>query len=188
MDIREFSNKLAEAAKTMSPEEKASLMKMFEAVSDEITKVGADQTGKASQGAAADRIVTEGTSIPDGMTARLQALKDNYLTHKPTITTHRARAITKIAGENPGMPKIMLRAKTVAQAALSSVTVDEKASTASLLRTTLKAYRETLISSNLGISDEEYRRFIILAEACKTFDCYGDPRTACPRSSCSGRN
>lgn len=38
---------------------------------------------------------------------------------------------------------------------------------------TLKAYRETLISSNLGISDEEYRRFIILAEACKTFDCYG---------------
>ena len=39
---------------------------------------------------------------------------------------------------------------------------------------TLKAYRETLISSNLGISDEEYRRFIILAEACKTFDCYGE--------------
>ncbi len=36
---------------------------------------------------------------------------------------------------------------------------------------TLKAYRETLISSNLGISDEEYQRFIILAEACRTFDC-----------------
>lgn len=31
-----------------------------------------------------------------------------------------------------------------------------------------------MISSNLGISDEEYRRFIILAEACKTFDCYGE--------------
>lgn len=39
---------------------------------------------------------------------------------------------------------------------------------------TLKAYRETLISSNLGISDEGYRRFIILAEARKTFDCYGE--------------
>lgn len=39
---------------------------------------------------------------------------------------------------------------------------------------TLEAYRETLISSNLGISDEEYRRFIILAEACKTFDCYDE--------------
>jgi len=37
---------------------------------------------------------------------------------------------------------------------------------------TLDAYRETLISFNLGISDAEYRRFIILAEACKTFDCY----------------
>ena len=39
---------------------------------------------------------------------------------------------------------------------------------------TLKAYRETLITSNTGISDEEYRRFIILAEACKTFDCYDE--------------
>lgn len=39
---------------------------------------------------------------------------------------------------------------------------------------TLKAYRETIISSNLGVSDEEYRRFAILAEACKTFDCYGE--------------
>ena len=39
---------------------------------------------------------------------------------------------------------------------------------------TLKAYRETLISSNLGISDDEYRRFIILAEACRTFDCYDE--------------
>ncbi len=36
---------------------------------------------------------------------------------------------------------------------------------------TLKKYREMLISSNSGISDEEYRRFIILAQACKTFDC-----------------
>lgn len=39
---------------------------------------------------------------------------------------------------------------------------------------TLKAYRETLISSNLGISDEEYQRFVILAQACKTFDCYDE--------------
>ncbi len=37
---------------------------------------------------------------------------------------------------------------------------------------TLDAYREALISSNLGISGEEYSRFIILAEACKTFDCF----------------
>ena len=37
--------------------------------------------------------------------------------------------------------------------------------------TTLAAYRETLIAANRGISDEEYQRFIILAEACRTFDC-----------------
>ena len=38
MDIREFSNKFVEATKNMSPEERASLMKMFESVSDEINK------------------------------------------------------------------------------------------------------------------------------------------------------
>mgnify|MGYP006948631930 CR=1 FL=1 len=45
MDIREFSNKLAEATKNMSPEEKASLMKMFESVSQEI---GKEDTKKGS--------------------------------------------------------------------------------------------------------------------------------------------
>lgn len=104
MDIREFSNKFVEATKNMSPEERASLMKMFESVSDEINK-------KESAPKSNYVNVEEGTEIPDGITARLQKLKDNYLTHKPTITTHRARAITKIAKENPGMPKIMLRAK-----------------------------------------------------------------------------
>ena len=79
-------------------------MKMFESVSDEINK-------KESAPKSNYVNVEEGTEIPDGITARLQKLKENYLTHKPTITTHRARAITKIAKENPGMPKIMLRAK-----------------------------------------------------------------------------
>lgn len=104
MDIREFSNKFVEATKNMSPEERSSLMKMFESVSDEINKKeSAPKNNFVS--------VEEGTEIPDGITSRLQKLKTNYLTHKPTITTHRARAITKIAKENPGMPKIMLRAK-----------------------------------------------------------------------------
>lgn len=104
MDIREFSNKFVEATKNMSPEERASLMKMFESVSDEINK-------KESAPKSNYVNVEEGTEIPDGITARLKNLKENYLTHRPTITTHRARAITKIAKENPGMPKIMLRAK-----------------------------------------------------------------------------
>ncbi len=40
--------------------------------------------------------------------------------------------------------------------------------------TTLKAYRETLITSNRGVCDEEFRRFRILAEACRTYDCYDE--------------
>ncbi|WP_330400780.1 choline trimethylamine-lyase [Lacrimispora amygdalina] len=104
LDIREFSNKFVEATKNMTPEERASLMKMFETVSDEINK---NEPAKAGAAVCAE----ESTTIPDGITKRLQSLKENYLTHKPTITTYRARAITKIAAENPGMPKIMLRAK-----------------------------------------------------------------------------
>ncbi|MGL9730909.1 choline trimethylamine-lyase [Enterococcus sp. DIV0756] len=102
MDIKEFSAKLAEATKELSSEERTALMKMFASVSDEVKK---------------DDVVTEilvsdeGTEIPNGITKRLQALKDNYLEQVPSITTYRARAITKIAKENPGMPKIVLRAK-----------------------------------------------------------------------------
>ena len=39
---------------------------------------------------------------------------------------------------------------------------------------TLKEYRDILISSNANISDEEYERFIILASACKNYDCYDE--------------
>lgn len=104
MDIREFSNKLAEATKNMSDEERASLMKMFESVSGEITK---------NEGPSKNNTYTasEGTGVPDGITERLRKLKENFLKQVPSVTTYRARAITKIAKENPGMPKILLRAK-----------------------------------------------------------------------------
>ncbi|MGG5373196.1 choline trimethylamine-lyase [Enterococcus sp. AZ196] len=102
MDIKEFSAKLAEATKELSSEERQALMKMFATVSDEVKK-----DDVAIEILASD----EGTTIPDGITKRLQALKDNYLEQVPSITTYRARAITKIAKENPGMPKIVLRAK-----------------------------------------------------------------------------
>lgn len=38
-------------------------------------------------------------------------------------------------------------------------------------KATLDAYRDILISSNRGITDEEYERFLLQAEACGTFDC-----------------
>lgn len=36
---------------------------------------------------------------------------------------------------------------------------------------TLTAYRDVLISSNAGITDEEFARFCIQGNACKNFDC-----------------
>ena len=102
MDIKEFSAKLAEATKELSSEERQALMKMFASVSDEVKKDDIVTEKLASE---------EGTAIPNGITKRLQALKDNYLEQVPSITTYRARAITKIAKENPGMPKIVVRAK-----------------------------------------------------------------------------
>jgi formate C-acetyltransferase len=104
VDIREFSNKLAEATKNMSDEERASLMKMFESVSGEITKNDTPSTNNTYT-------ASEGTGVPDGITERLRKLKENFLKQVPSITTYRAKAITKIAKENPGMPKILLRAK-----------------------------------------------------------------------------
>ncbi|MBW9157646.1 choline trimethylamine-lyase [Clostridium sp. FP2] len=103
MDIREFTNKFAEATKNMSAEERASLMKMFEGVSKEITKEDTVSYVASSE--------NDG-KIPNGITDRLQRLKENYLKWTPTITTHRARAITKIAKENPGMPKSIFRGKS----------------------------------------------------------------------------
>lgn len=102
MDIRDFSNKLAEATKNMSAEERASLIKLFENVSLNMNK---------EEPQASTDTCTDGDGIPNGITERLQKLKESYLKHVPSITTYRARAITKIAKENPGMPKSVLRAK-----------------------------------------------------------------------------
>lgn len=102
MDIRDFSKQLAEATKNMSPEERASLIKLFEDVAKrmEVEKEEPETTTSAT-----------GDGIPNGMTERLKRLKENYLKQVPSITTYRARAITKIAKEEPGLPKILLRAK-----------------------------------------------------------------------------
>ena len=51
MDIREFSNKLAEATKNMSDEERTALMKMFESVSGDIAQVGQTQSPQPVQNA-----------------------------------------------------------------------------------------------------------------------------------------
>ena len=143
MDIREFSNKLAEATKDMSFEEREALKKMFEGVTQNIQQreagqkwtcidcgyvhegaappakcptcgVGADRFSAASAPASAPatmQTASPGTGVPDGPTPRILALKENYRKQVPSISTHRARAVTEITRENPGMPKLLLRAK-----------------------------------------------------------------------------
>lgn len=102
MDIKDFSNKLAEATKNLTPAERASLRKIFEGVSAEILHGGSPVAQAAASNA---------HGVPDGPTERHVKLKENFLKQTPAITTHRARAITQVAKENPGMPKILLRGK-----------------------------------------------------------------------------
>ncbi len=123
MDIREFSNKIAEATKNMSDEERNSLMKMFETVADDISSVvpphqqeqssatGCGDRPKYYSSIAAATTEVDEDGVPLGPTERLVKLKENFLKQVPSITTYRARAVTKITKENPGMPKIELRAK-----------------------------------------------------------------------------
>lgn len=101
MDIQDFTSKLAEATKNLSEEERAALIKIFEGISDKFDQE--DVSGNCCS--------EKENGVPNGMTERLKKLKENYMKWKPSITTYRARAITKIAKENPGMPKILLRAK-----------------------------------------------------------------------------
>ncbi|MBS4751083.1 choline trimethylamine-lyase [Carnobacteriaceae bacterium zg-ZUI78] len=100
MDMKEFSQKLAEATKELTHEERQALIKMFSSLADD-THVA--QTAYQSN---------EPTGIPDGITPRLKALKDNYLKQVPTVTIHRAKVITELAKANPGMPKNLLRGQS----------------------------------------------------------------------------
>ncbi|CCO23631.1 choline trimethylamine-lyase [Maridesulfovibrio hydrothermalis] len=102
MDLQSFSNKLAAATKNLTPDERASLKKIFEGVSAEIFEK------KITEPVAA----AESVGIPEGPTERHVKLKELFLKHVPSITTHRARAITKIAKDNPGMPKALMRGKS----------------------------------------------------------------------------
>lgn len=99
MDMQEFKAKLQEATKQLSDAERASLANLFQSVSGDSTKPNP-----------APVLASEGTEIPDGITPRLQALKNQYLNARPTISLIRAINLTRVAKENEGMPKVVLRA------------------------------------------------------------------------------
>lgn len=121
MDLQEFSSKIAEVAKNLSQQEREELRKIFasvptsgakqplySSVSGSPVSSGPASSGAVSSGSPA---AYTGPGIPDGPTQRHVLLKENYLTKRPRITIHRARVITRMAAENPGMPRILLRAK-----------------------------------------------------------------------------
>ena len=106
MDIRELSKQLAEATKNMSPADRAALQKMFVDVTE-----GVLQKAEANEQAPATA-ASQPVGIPEGPTERHVQLRENFLKQVPTITTHRARAMTEIVKKHPGMPKALLRGKS----------------------------------------------------------------------------
>ena len=110
MDLHEFSSKIAEAAKTLTPSERESLRKVFAGVSEDMLRSTVQALPLDAPKAHAAP-VSDGTGVPDGPTERHKRLKENYLKQVPSITIHRAKIITEIDKAHPGMPKIELRAK-----------------------------------------------------------------------------
>lgn len=103
MDLHDFSSKIAEVTKNLLPEEREQLRKIFATV----TLPAQSAPSAAAQPSPAAH---SGPGVPEGPTQRHVLLKENYLKQVPRITIHRARTITKIDKENPGMPRILLRA------------------------------------------------------------------------------
>ena len=103
MDIKEFSQELSDATKTMDPEQRAQVRRLFQGVMDQL-----DRPEPSSAPAPAG---PRGDDVPDGPTRRHVLLKENFLKQVPSITTYRARAVTEFTKRHPGMPKIELRAK-----------------------------------------------------------------------------
>ena len=101
MEIKEIIDKFVNSTKDMSEEERNAIIRVFEEVSKEISEKEVMNSCEASS-----------DCIPEGITSRLKKLKESYLKHTPSITIHRAKAITKIAKENPGLPKSILRGKS----------------------------------------------------------------------------
>ena len=104
VDLHDFSSKIAEATRNLSPAERESLRKIFEGVSAEILQESAHALSSSGTPAAC----AHGNGIPDGPTERHKLLKENFLKQVPSISIHRARVITQIDKENPGLPKIEL--------------------------------------------------------------------------------
>jgi choline trimethylamine-lyase len=105
LDKKDFSARLAEITKNMSPEETTAVLKLFQGISKELTSTGS----KAGSYSETKSPVFEGEIT--GLTPRLERLRAAYLKARPSVSLYRARAFTQVTRENPGLTKILLRAK-----------------------------------------------------------------------------
>ena len=87
MDLHEFSQKIAEVANSLSPDERRQLRELFAHTAPTGAMAAAHASAAALPPAAA------GTGVPEGPTRRHVLLKENYLKQQPSITIHRARAM-----------------------------------------------------------------------------------------------
>ena len=109
MENLSFTEELKQSINKLTPEERVALVNIFQRLAGEL---GDSKNGYESDSLKQVFGGSDLTAIPDGPTPRHVRLKENFLKQVPSITTHRARAITKIAKENPGIPKILLRGKS----------------------------------------------------------------------------
>ncbi|MBO0472869.1 choline trimethylamine-lyase [Enterococcus ureasiticus] len=97
-----LEKQLLDASKNLSSTDSQELVKVFSGVIQELKED--------------DPVVVSNVSTFPGdelsrFSPRLKKLKDHYLTIRPSVTAHRAKAVTEIAKKHWGMPKIILRAK-----------------------------------------------------------------------------
>lgn len=52
----------------------------------------------------------------EGLTPRMQRLRNNYLEARPSVSIYRAITFTEVVRDNPGLPAILLRAKAFRKA------------------------------------------------------------------------
>ncbi|WP_345740163.1 pyruvate formate lyase family protein, partial [Pectobacterium versatile] len=65
-----------------------------------------------SKKSSADEAVAE----QEALTPRMQRLRAHYLEARPSVSIYRAVAFTEVAKHNPGLPPILLRAKSFRRA------------------------------------------------------------------------
>lgn len=68
-------------------------------------------TPKKSFSATGNVVTPRENGVTEGLSPRLQYLRQHYLEARPSVSIYRALAFTEVVKNNPGLPVILLRAK-----------------------------------------------------------------------------